>query len=63
MTNTHFKLFQAVRTKANNFDIEFENLFEYKTNIENVRIETWRTQMLNFQTYRWKICKSFFIFL
>ena len=40
IANAHFKLFQTIRTKANNFDIEFENSFKYEINIKKVRIET-----------------------
>ena len=39
IADAHFKLFQTVRTKADNFDIDFENSFKYETSIKNVRIE------------------------
>ena len=39
IANAHFKLSQAVRTKVDDFDIEFENSFKYETSTKNVRIE------------------------
>ena len=63
IADAHFKLSQAVRTKVDDSDIEFEDSFRYETSTKNVRIEAWWAQMSKFQTYRWKVCESLNIFL